>query len=578
MNHHIQANNIMPEEQKGNSNNTYGTIDQLLINKMVMEEAKKKKRNISTAWIDYKKAFDSIPHDWIVETLRMHKFDETTINFFEATMKNWKTSLTLNHTNGCIITETFSINTGIFQGDSPSGLIFILCLLPLSWLLKESKLGYRLSRIPLNIISHLLFMDDLKIYASNDKQLETMVNIVKSFSDDIKMSFGIEKCNKLSIVRGKIAEKENLTLNTGEQLKTLEHGQQYRYLGFKESQTTDKTAKASLKKEYFTRIKMILKSELNSKNTINAINSYAVPSLAYGFPVLDWTITELETVDRETRKLLQKYHLMHSQSDVTRIYLPRSDGGRGLINTTNHYKNAVINFSVYLVNSDEHLLQTSSNWQLTRGEKSIHQRSQSYCQELQSNINEITMMSKQQRKTKIKNSRIKKFKEELLHKTTHGQFCRHLDQPQIDRIASNQWLRSASLKRTTESMICAVQEQAISTKYIQKHVFKTVNDDRCRLCKEAPETVHHIISGCTTMAPTKYLHRHDNVCKYVHDLLLIEYSFKEKPTKWYEHRPNAVEENDNAKVLWNFGVQTDHLITHALLGTAHIVRSFLQIV
>jgi len=131
----------MPEEQKGNSNNTYGTIDQLLINKMVMEEAKKrKKRNISTAWIDYKKAFDSIPHNWMVETLRMHKFDETTINFFEATMKNWKTSLTLNHTNGCIITDTFSINTGIFQGDSPSGVIFILCLLPLSWLLKESKL------------------------------------------------------------------------------------------------------------------------------------------------------------------------------------------------------------------------------------------------------------------------------------------------------------------------------------------------------------------------------------------------------------------------------------------------------
>jgi len=40
---------------------------------------------------------------------------------------------------------------------------------------------------------------------------------------------------------------------------------------------------------------MILKSELNSKNPINAINSYAVPSQAMDFPVLDWSITELET-------------------------------------------------------------------------------------------------------------------------------------------------------------------------------------------------------------------------------------------------------------------------------------------
>ena len=52
-------------EQKGNSSNTSGTIDQLIINKMVMDSAKKKKCNISTACIDYR---NSVPHDWIVES------------------------------------------------------------------------------------------------------------------------------------------------------------------------------------------------------------------------------------------------------------------------------------------------------------------------------------------------------------------------------------------------------------------------------------------------------------------------------------------------------------------------------
>ena len=132
MNHHIATNNIIPQEQKGNSSNTFGTIDQLLVNKMIQEDAKKKKKNLSTAWIDYKKAFDSVPHDWIIETLKIHKFDATTTKFIETTMKEWKTSLHLRHSREEISTPVFNIKTGIFQGDSPSGLIFVLCLLPLS--------------------------------------------------------------------------------------------------------------------------------------------------------------------------------------------------------------------------------------------------------------------------------------------------------------------------------------------------------------------------------------------------------------------------------------------------------------
>ena len=80
--HHIETNNIIPPEQKGNSTNTFGTIDQLLINKMIQEDAEKRKKNLSKR-IDYRKAFDSVPHDWIIDTLKIHKFDATITNFTE---------------------------------------------------------------------------------------------------------------------------------------------------------------------------------------------------------------------------------------------------------------------------------------------------------------------------------------------------------------------------------------------------------------------------------------------------------------------------------------------------------------
>ena len=88
-------------------------------------------------------------------------------------------------------------------------------------------------------------------------------------------------------------------------LKLFAGNQQYKYLGFGESLTTDKTTKLSLKNEYFKRLKMILKSELSSKHIFEAINSYAILALLYGFPVLNRTITKLEIINRETRKMLQ---------------------------------------------------------------------------------------------------------------------------------------------------------------------------------------------------------------------------------------------------------------------------------
>ena len=63
---HLEQNDLFPLEQKGSRRGSYGCKDQLMINKMILENCKKRKRNLSSAWIDYKKAFDSVPHEWIL--------------------------------------------------------------------------------------------------------------------------------------------------------------------------------------------------------------------------------------------------------------------------------------------------------------------------------------------------------------------------------------------------------------------------------------------------------------------------------------------------------------------------------
>ena len=50
---HLEQNDLFPLEQKGRRRGSYGCKDQIMINKMILENCKKRKRNLSRAWIDY---------------------------------------------------------------------------------------------------------------------------------------------------------------------------------------------------------------------------------------------------------------------------------------------------------------------------------------------------------------------------------------------------------------------------------------------------------------------------------------------------------------------------------------------
>ena len=318
--------------------------------------------------------------------------------------------------------------------------------------------------------------------------------------------------------------------------------------------------KTQFRNEYFTRTKKILKTSLNSKNTIQAINTFAVPAISYGFQVLDWSITELQDIDRETRNLLRKNHMVHGNSDTDRLYLPRTSGGRGLLNITDLYKSQIMTYSHYLKQTTECLMLLVSTTQTDRGAKSIHRKAVKYLEEL--NIDQDYDQTMKQLKNIIKTNRVNKKRRNIQDKAMHGQYFNILDEPHIDKTASLAWLKSSSLKRSTESTLCAIQEQAITTRYTMKHIHNTYDDDICRACKRHKETIHHVISACPILAPTKYIERHDNVCRYIHLCLARKFDLLQEYPPWYKYDPEPLLENENVKILWNFPVQTDRRVAH----------------
>ena len=66
---------------------------------------------------------------------------------------------------------------------------------------------------------------------------------------------------------------------------------------------------------------MILRTELNGRNKIEAVNSLAVPVVQYSFGIIDWKISELKKIDTKTRKLLNMHKMLHPKADVERLYI-----------------------------------------------------------------------------------------------------------------------------------------------------------------------------------------------------------------------------------------------------------------
>ena len=218
---HLEQNDHFPLEQKGCRRGSYGCKDQLMINKMILENCKKRKRNLSCAWIYYKEAFDSVPHEWIQRSLELFKVSPRVVGFLKHNMKNWKTQLTFTYERGTLMSDNINIKREIFQGDSLSPLLFCISLLPLSLELNSSVYGYKMGT---ERMTHLFCMDDLKLYAKDDSEHE-------GFSGDIDEEFGLNKYAKATFKRGKLENSDHDRLYKETMIKDLEQEKVYKYLG-----------------------------------------------------------------------------------------------------------------------------------------------------------------------------------------------------------------------------------------------------------------------------------------------------------------------------------------------------------
>ena len=159
------------------------------------------------------------------------------------------------------------------------------------------------------------------------------------------------------------------------------------------------------------------------------------------------------------------YGALQPRSDVDRIYVRRKEGAEGLISIENCVELAIRGLKVYVHGNEERLILTAI------GDK----------------VDGLEAASVLKRSKKEK--RLEDWEKNVLH----GQYLRQTKEVRSDQCWA--WLQNGDLKRETESLIVAAQNQSIRTNLVKAKIDKSQRDSLFRVCRKVDESIDQIVSG-----------------------------------------------------------------------------------
>ena len=573
---HIESNSILPVEQKALRRQRRGCLDALLVDSMVCGEARCRKKSLSVAWIDYTKAYDRVPHEWILEVLKSIGAPQPLWQCISDLIPKWSSVFSVG-TGRNAVKATLKYHRGLFQGDSLSPLLFCLCIAPLSCALNGLKTGFRSVEMG-DTISHTLFMDDLKVYAASKKGLERTLSVVDRVSEAVGMQLGLQKCAVAHISKGRTIEGGDLSLSNDRVLRAAGRGNPYAYLGIKQVFEPDLAAiKKGLMDMYVLRLRRIWSSELNGRNKVQASNVWAVALFRYFFACLKWTRQDLVKLDRTTRRLIRKFRCHQYGAAVERVTLPRGRGGRGLASLVHIFEREVLSTVSYVCDvGDPQLKGVFRHWLFLGGQHrcNILQSAQAILEKYQM---EVLLSEEGARRPSgdrvaprllarlLKEAQMEALVDSLCQKKIHGCFYKQCQGEGWDTSGSHAWFLDGRLRGQTEGLVVAAQDGVIFTRAYRARVLKEKNiSTSCRVCGSAVETLGHLLSRCHPYDWTLYKQRHDRVLYQV--LLALCRKFKitiPDSMKWGASGWSGVGvlESSEVKMLLDVSTPTDRMIT-----------------
>ena len=314
--------------------------------------------------------------------------------------------------------------------------------------------------------------------------------------------------------------------------KEIEEGA-YKYLGVLESDMIlEKEMKQRLKDEFFRRVRLLVRSKLYGGNMVKGINAWAVSVIRYTAGIIEWTKKELKDMDVRVRKLMTMAGTFHQKGDVDRLYLPRKEGGRGLISVEDCVRMEERSLIKYVCASKERLFGVLREG-VEDGES-----------------------GKDYKKRVIEEKRVR-----LREKRVHGRVLG--DMEEVGTKETWQWLQGGYITKSMEGFIMAAQEQALRTQWFRAKIQKENVSPKCRLCDGEDETIRHLSAGCTKLSKGPYKRRHDRMGLRVYWEVCKQYGVS-CAERWYDEVPDTVRRSKDGEfeIWWDRPIETTVKLDH----------------
>ena len=151
---------------------------------------------------------------------------------------------------------------------------------------------------------------------------------------------------------------------------------------------------------------------------------------------------------------------LHPRDDVDRLYVSRKEGGRGLASIKDSVDASIQRLEDYIEKHERGLITAIRN----DTDNTIDNRMTT---------------------TLEKNGK----------KQLYGRFKRLKNNISLQKTRT--CLRKGNLKRETESLLIAAQNNTVRTNHIKARIDKTQQNSKRRLCRDRDETINHIIGECS---------------------------------------------------------------------------------
>ena len=296
-----------------------------------------------------------------------------------------------------------------------------------------------------------------------------------------------------------------------------------------------------------------------------------------------WPITDLRAIDREARKIIHENGGKHPLSSTAVMFLPRYKGGRGLRSVEYEYKLTKIKAAVKLYQNADPTMGTVRVFEERAAEKgysSLLTEAHKFAEELGINLSlkypNPSFTSTRRPDVEFEGTKIKEhLKHELVYKLQetikaekwHGRLLslRWTDE-ELSQEMCFAWMKDwTSAPTHTVTGMIELYEQLLPTKvYTSLKTRTTQGDVNCRLCGKEAETLPHVLSGCSTLAQSKYLDRHNAALKILFFEKCKDLNLVESVPPWYSPvTPKPIYESDDAEAFWDVPVYAEHAYVKA---------------